>query len=190
MEFISERVSVERHKDRTTVVISARPAPLQHTLLVTWLVAWTLCGAYFIHSLVTTGDAELRRGLLIMLAFWAYFELHVVRTFLWRTRGFELWRVQGGVLTVKQSLWRFGRAHDYFVENIEGFGPLNHDKNSWKWQVNDSFWNRGMERLGFTHTGRKVAMGRGLNDQEAAALLRTMDRTLKESRKAQQATAS
>ena len=128
MEFISERVSVERSAGRTSVVISARPTPLQRTLLVTWLVAWTCCGAYFVYTLVNGVDAELRRGLLVMLAFWAYFEFHVLRTFLWRTRGFELWRLVGGVFTVKQSLWRFGKARDHFVDNMEDFGLLAEDK--------------------------------------------------------------
>ncbi len=43
------------------------------------------------------------------------------------------------------------------MENIQRFGLLTIDETSWKWQVVDSFWTRGGERLGFEHLGKKVA---------------------------------
>jgi hypothetical protein len=183
MEFVSDRVSVERTVGALSVVISARPTPLQRSLLLAWVTAWTLCGAYFLFELTRVTSAELRQGLVVMLAFWAYFEFHVVRTLLWRLKGFELWRLKEGRLTVKNSVWRYGKANDYFVENIQRFGPLAIDEGSWKWQLNDSFWNRGAERLGFEYQGRKVAMGRGLTAEEGQRLARLMTEGLKQARK-------
>lgn len=183
MEFISDRVSVERTPQALSVVITARLPSLQRALLLAWTTVWTLCGLYYIQELRHTADPDLQRGLPIMIAFWAYFEFHVLRTLLWRTFGFEVWRLKDGVLTVKNSLWRYGKAHDYFVDNIQQFGPLNIDEGSWKWQLNDSFWNRGAERIGFEHLGRKVAIGRGLTAREATDMNLVMTAALKRARK-------
>lgn len=185
MEFISERVSVERKPDAISVVISVRLPSMQRALLLAWATAWTLCGLYFLSELFRTTDPDLKKGLLVMLAFWAYYEVSVVRTLLWRLRGFELWRVKNGVLTVKNSVLRYGKANDYFVTNIQRFGPLNVEESSWKWQMSDSFWTRGAERIGFEHNGKKVAIARGVDAKEAAGLVRVMSEALKRARKAE-----
>jgi hypothetical protein len=102
---------------------------------------------------------------------------------LWRLKGFELWRLKGGSLTVKDSILGYGRANEYFVENIQRFGPITVDETSWKWQLNDSFWVMGGERLGFEHMGRKVAVGKGLTREETQRLAPVLDRALKEARR-------
>ena len=118
-----------------------------------------------------------------MLAFWAWFELGIGRVVLWRLKGFELWRLKEGTLTIKDSIFGYGRAHDYFVDNIQSFGAIQVDETSWKWQLNDSFWVIGGERLGFEHAGKKVAMGKGLSKEETVRVAQVMERALKSARK-------
>lgn len=185
MESISERVSTDTPAGGgLSVVIGNRLPRKQLFLLIGWLVAWTLCGIAFAYQLALGENKDLRLQILILLAFWLYFEVRILRVVLWRTKGFELWRVQGGELTVKDSLFRFGKANRYFVANIQRFGLLNIDKDSWKWQMSDSFWTRGAEQLGFEYQGKKVAFGRGLTEAEAKALARQLAAALKQERKA------
>lgn len=190
MEYLSERVSVERDAGRTSVVISARPSKKKEALLVSWTIAWILCGAYiaYARSEMAVGD-PLRQYLLAFLAFWAYFLLKVGRATLWRLKGFELWRIKDGSLTIKNSLFGYGKAQVYFVENIQRMGLLNIDPSSWKAQWNDSIWVVGGERLGFEHLGRQVAFGKGLNDQEARDLLHVLKEALREERRNKATTA-
>ena len=184
MEFISERVSVEQKADGLSVVISARLPRTKEALLVAWFVTWTLCGAYFIYELTQPqADPKTRQGLLLMVAFWVWFEIRIGRVVLWRLKGFELWRLKGGSLTVKDSILGYGRAHEYFVQNIQRFGPIEVDESSWKWQLNDSFWVMGGERIGFEHVGKKIAIGKGLTRQEAERTAQVLDRALKAARK-------
>ncbi len=105
---------------------------------------------------------------------------------LWRLKGFELWRLKEGSLTIKDSIIGYGRANEYFVENIQRFGLIPVDETSWKWQLNDSFWVMGGERMGFEHMGKKVVMGKGLTIEEAQRLAPVLDRALKEARKRDQ----
>lgn len=179
MEFISERVSVVRKPTSLSLVITTRLEGFQRALLLAWVTMWTFCGVYFIYELGRTSDPDMRRMLWVMVAFWVYYEFQVLRTLAWRLFGFEKWLLKEGVLTIKNSLWNFGKAHDYFVENIEDFGLLKIDPLSWKWQVANSFWSRGAEHIGFTYMGRKLAAGRGLTSQEAERVVQFMEPTLR-----------
>lgn len=184
MEFISERVSIERPGNGLSVVIANRPRRMQTFLLVAWLLAWTFCGMVFFREAGRNGDPSLRIPYIILIAFWLYFEVRILRVALWRTKGFELWRIKDGEFTIKDSLFGYGKANRYFIDNIRRFGLLNMDEASWKWQMSDSFWTRGAERLGFEYQGKKMAFGRGLTKQEADALAHVVDKELKRERKA------
>lgn len=183
MEFISERVSTEQRPDGLSVVIGARLSRGREALLVAWALAWLCCGAVLLWELYKLPNGPMRTYLAVFLGFWAWYAWRIGGVVLWRLKGFELWRLKEGVLTVKDSVLGYGRANDYFVENIRRFGLLNIDERSWKWQVNDSFWVKGGERIGFEHAGRKVVIGKGLTRTEAERLARLLDRALADQRR-------
>jgi hypothetical protein len=183
MEYLSERVSVDRKDGRTSVVISARLPGTKQTMLVTWFAAWVLCGLYVVYARTQLPEGDVaRQYFLVFLAFWAYFAVLVGKAVLWRMKGFELWRVKNGTLTVKDSLFGYGKATPYFVDNIQKLGMLNVDPRSWKWQLNQSGWVIGGERLGFEHLGKKVMFGKGLSEEEARQLVPLLKRALTEER--------
>ncbi|HMC97879.1 MAG TPA: hypothetical protein VKG92_09505 [Flavobacteriales bacterium] len=152
--------------------------------MIAWFLAWTCCGAYIIYARTQAAAGDpLRQFLLAFIAFWAYFELRIGRAMLWRLKGFELWRIKNGTLTIKDSLFGYGRANDYFVDNIRRLGLLAVDQRTWKWQLNQSFWVIGGERLGFEHLTKKVVFGKGLTDDEALALVPMLKHALLQERK-------
>ena len=87
------------------------------------------------------------------------------------------------MLTIKDEILGYGRANDFFVENIQKLGPIDLDRTSWKWQLNDSFWVMGGERLGFEHLGKNIAFGKSLTDAEAKRVLVILQEALKKARK-------
>lgn len=184
MEFLSERVSVDRKDGRTSVVISARYPRSKEAVLVAWTIAWMLCGAYVINARTELAEGDpLRQYLLVFLAFWLYFMLKVGRATLWRLKGFEVWRIKDGALTIKDSLFGYGKATTYFVDNIQKFGAIDIDPSSWKFQWDTSIWVIGGERLVFEHLGKKVVFGKGLNEEEAKKLIVVLKNALKQERK-------
>jgi hypothetical protein len=186
MEYLSERVSVDRQADRTSVVISARVGRVKERLLLVWVLAWALCGAYVFYLLPGIPKGEpLRQFLLVFLAFWVYFLIKIGKAALWRLKGFELWRIKNGTLTIKDSLFGYGKATDHFVDNIQKLGLINEDPASWKWQWNQSSWVIGGERLGFEYLGRKVVFGKGLTEEEARRLVPILKDALKQQLKMQ-----
>ncbi|MCB0793382.1 MAG: hypothetical protein KDB88_01475 [Flavobacteriales bacterium] len=178
MRFLSDRVSMEETEGATSVVISARLKPAARTLLVTWTLAWTLCGAYMMWELIRMPPGEIRQYLLVFMAFWLYFEIRIGRALLWRLYGFELLRIKDGVFTIKDSIWGFGTARDHFLENVNDLRVLDIDEASWKWQMNESFWVIGGERLQFEHLGRTQAFGKGLTAEESRAVLKELQRAI------------
>lgn len=183
MEFISERVSVERQADGLSVVISARLPRGKEALLIAWFLAWLMCGTFIAKEVIQLPQSQMRSFFFAFLAFWVWFVLRIGRVVLWRLKGFELWRLKGGVLTIKDSIFGYGRANDYFVANIQRFGPIVVDETSWKWQLNDSFWVMGGERVGFEHVGKKVVIGKGLTREEGERAAQVLSRALKGERK-------
>lgn len=184
MEFISERVSFDRSGDRLSVVITPRLSRGKQTLLLTWVLAWTFIGIYVIYERTRLPEGDpLRQYLLAFLAFWAYFEFQVGRALLWRLKGFELWRVKEDVFTLKDSILGFGKANNYFIQNIQKLDVMEIDEASWKWQMNESIWLMGGERIQFEHLGKKVAFGKGLTPEEAKQLVPVLKHALKVARK-------
>lgn len=186
MDFISQRVSVEERTDGISVVISARLTRGKEAMLVSWCIAWLLCGGYIAYEIAQMPHGEIRSFFLAFMAFWLWFAFRIGRVALWRLRGFELWRLKEDRLTIKDSIFGYGRANDYFVENIQGLGLITVDEADWKWQLNDSFWVMGGERLGFEYLGKKVAFGKGTTREEAQRAAHVLERALKKARKAAQ----
>lgn len=183
MEYLSERVSVDRKEGRTSVVISARTSRGKRAMLVAWSLAWIACGIIVIVERARLPQADpARQYMLAFLAFWAYFAVVTGRAVLWRLKGFELWRIKDGTLTIKDSLFGYGRATSYFADNIRKLGLITVDPTSWKWQWDQSVWVIGGERLGFEHLGKKVVFGKNLTEEEARRLVPILKGALKEER--------
>lgn len=183
MQFVSERVSIDRSAGRLSIVVSPRLSRGKEALLVSWVIAWVACGAYVMYEAWHMTPGRERQFVLAFLAFWLYFLIRIGRVALWRLKGFELLRVKDGVLTIKNSILGFGKARDHFAENIIRLSLLEIDPKSWKWQFNESFWVMGGERLCFEHIGRQVVFGRGLTDEEARQVLALLKAALTRERK-------
>jgi hypothetical protein len=183
MEFVSERVSIERKGEQLSMVISPRLSRMQEALLVAWNVAWWICGVFILVELFRMPAGSQRSFVIAFMAFWLWFAFRIGRVMLWRLKGFELLRLKDGRFTIKDSILGYGRANDYFLENIQRFGALSIDESSWTWQLNDSFWVMGAERLGFEHLGRKVVFGKGLTHDEAQRLMTIIEAALRKARR-------
>jgi hypothetical protein len=182
---VSPSISFDRSPGRLSVVISARASAPKRYLLLLWLLAWLACGIIVILERRQIGASDpMRQFLLAFLAFWAYYLVVIGKALLWRWFGMELWRVKDGILVIKDSVFGFGRATSYFVDNIQALGLLKVDPSSWKAQWNNSLWVVGGQRLGFEHIGRKVIFGKGLDEADARRLAALLKEVFREQRAA------
>lgn len=183
MEFISDKVSIDDTDERCSVVIEQRVHGWKRTLFITWFVFWSLCGVYFIMALALEPARETKLIVALFLVFWAYYAWKIGNALMWRLRGVEQWRIADGVLTVKDSINGYGKAKEYFVENITGFEVMDVDERSWKWQMSNSPWQIGGERVSFTYQGKTVALGKGLSASAANKVVKKVRRAIQRERK-------
>lgn len=185
MEFISDSVSIDDKDGRFSVVIEQKLTGWKKSLFVTWFLFWSFCGVFFIMALVTEPTRETKIGLVVMLVFWGYYSWKIGKALMWRLKGVEQWRVKDGLLTVKDSINGYGKAKEFFADNISKLGVMDIDETSWKWQMSNSFWQIGGERIGFEHHGKRIAIGKGLSAEDAKRVVKKLDRILRSSRQDQ-----
>lgn len=186
MEFISDNVSIDKDEERLSVVISQTlPTGWKRTLFLIWFVFWSLCGVFLIIGLVSEQQRENKLFIAVMLAFWLYYAWRIGKALRWRMRGMEQWLVKGDKLTIKNSISGYGKAKSYFLENISDFKALEIDESSWQWQMSNSIWQIGGERIAFHYNGKLISIGKGLSKKSANDLVKQVSSRLAKARKEQ-----
>lgn len=184
MKYIGERISYTQTNDDLTVVISARIPGFQEALMAAWLVSWTGIGAYFIYELgYVEHERDFQIGMFVMVAFWAYFEFRIGKAFIWKRFGKELIRVTKDRLIYKRSIFSYGKAGNYFLENIKNFGIIKKEERTFKEVMGNSFWLIGTETIGFDYQYKHVKVGLKLEEEESSRLGRLLSDNIRKFRK-------
>lgn len=166
---ISERISYKKHEGYTTVVISPRLEEKKQFLLTFWIFAWTFCGLVFISQLFVGHSEKMMFGLMVLIAFWLYYEYRIGYVWMWRRKGMELIKIEEGKLIYKRSLKTYGKAFEFYIDNIRNLG-VEEKKPAFSNVLADSFWVIGGERLRFDYQNKEVKIGVQLSDEEAEKL--------------------
>ena len=117
MKLIGDRVSYKVHEDYSTIVISTNIDKWKETLLLTWLLGWTICGSVFFYFLFA-GDFVTREEklmLLVMCVFWLFFQIRIGKAYLWRKSGMEFIRIDKDLMTIKKSIKRVWEGYTVSV---------------------------------------------------------------------------
>jgi hypothetical protein len=171
VKFLSKQVSYRVKPDGCSIVISGKTDKWKESLLAVWMLAWTICGVYFVIELFAGHPRETVMALVIMLFFWLYFEIKIGRALLWRLWGFEQLLFRKGNFSIKRSIRGYGKVHNYFTDNIERFSPVELSGRSFLAFMENSFWIVGGERIYFDYLGRKIGLGRQVDDETRTKLM-------------------
>ncbi|MFT6845000.1 MAG: hypothetical protein ACJAUV_001190 [Flavobacteriales bacterium] len=179
MRFIGEKISHQKQEGVFTAVISPKIAGIKETLLLTWLLAWTFCGVFFIAQLFGTDPRETKLALSVMVVFWVYFEFRIGKAYLWRKYGLERLMIKDGSLLIKNDIKGFGKAKTFFVDNVQHLGLIKTSNKNFFNFMNSSFWVIGGETIGFECLNKPVTLGQNLSKQDATTLIRLLESELK-----------
>src|SRR5687767_8964812 len=92
MDIISDRISILRKPGVLSIVILPTTNRRNLALMLLWLLAWSVCGLIVFASYFSVTDKEAKLFVIIYLSFWAYFEVSIMRAFIWKRFGKEkLW---------------------------------------------------------------------------------------------------
>jgi hypothetical protein len=183
MKWIGNRISWKDQSNKTTVVITPKKEGWQVALFFAWMMMFTGVGVIVIYQLF--GDVTRDEVLMyvVFLSFWMYFEVKLGKAFLWLAKGREYIKLNDESISVKKSIFNYGKASVLYYENISKFQLKERDKATYKTVFENSFWVVGGERFELIEKNKTVAFGRKLEDQDAKLLFRIIEKRLNQNRK-------
>lgn len=186
---IGNRISSKDHENgATTIVVLPKRELWKEALLTLWLAGFTFIGAVAIYILVTgvqqlNAVADITQAdydnqkiyLLVFIGFWFYFEFKVARSWFWYRFGKELLKIDQTGLSIKKSIFGYGKAKSYLLENIKKFSLIKEEENNFGNFFENSFWSLGTDKLTFEYFGKVKTFGRRVEDEEGRLLQRLID---------------
>lgn len=167
MKWIGERISFVDDKQKTTFVIYPESKGIVKSLMGAWFAMWIAIGSIIIWSyFVFELKEQLKLILIIFLVFWLYYAVKVGRSFFWILWGKELIKVNEAALVYKRSIKNYGKATNYYLENIKKIRMYQPKETSLQAVWENSPWVRGGERIEFDYMGKTIRLGRKLNDRD------------------------
>ena len=171
MRFISERISIQEDKHRLSVIILGQMGRWKESLLLFWLLAWSFSGAVFLFYFLFDTPYQYSLPMFILIAFWAYFEIKIIRVFLWRRSGFEHIEFNDELFSFENNLKGFGKKQKFDVREIDEFIGINQSNKNFFAFMDQSFWVIGGDQIYFKYNNKDIIFGKQIDKKEEKALL-------------------
>lgn len=192
IKWIGDRISTKDHQDHTTIIIYPKKEKVKEFLLLLWVLGFTFVGIYMFYLLLWGLDDVLVNGddveeirdkqkiyLIVFLGFWIYFEYKTVMALLWYKFGKELIKIDDVAVSIKRSIFSYGKASRYLFENIKDFKTVEQDNTTFSHFFDNAYWTIGTDALSFSYFGKTKLFGRRLDEKSAKLLLRFIDDRVK-----------
>ncbi|MDI9341986.1 MAG: hypothetical protein QM534_15545 [Sediminibacterium sp.] len=179
MKVLGKRVSILKKDDLLSIVILPTTDKRKLGLLFLWLMAWTVCGIIVFANYFKLQNKDAKLFIIIYLSFWAYFEVKIMRAFLWKRFGKEKIWIKAGFLNYQREINKRGKVKDFDLELITDLKLIELHHSSWSDTINQSFWIKGGERLQFQCQAKTVTFGMQLTDEEARGVLQEIKQFIK-----------
>lgn len=185
MKWIGKRISYVDNDTKTTIVITPENVGFYKAMIGAWFAMWTVIGITMIWAWNTfemkpTVRDTLSIMFLIFMLFWAYYLIRVGRMFFWLLYGSENLKLDKIALTIKTSIKGYGKARQFYLENIQKVRINMPKEGSFQATWENSPWIRGGERLEFDYMGKTIRFGRKLNEQEAKQLFQLLTKKVED----------
>ncbi|MCU0361263.1 MAG: hypothetical protein MUF75_11200 [Bacteroidia bacterium] len=174
MKILGERISIVKKQNLLSIVILATNDKRKLAMMFLWLLAWSVCGVIVMINYFQISNEKAKLFLLIYLSFWAYFEVSIVRAFIWRKYGKEKLWIKDGILHYHREINGKGKVKEFQPELIREFKILDVRPSNLIDSLNQSFWVRGGERLEFLHQAKTIRLGMQISDEQARTVFNEM----------------
>jgi hypothetical protein len=178
MKWIGERVSFKDNKESVTFVIYPPKVGFKKNLVLIWFILWLLIGGYVSTQFFYEYSEQEKIALFIFMAFWLYFAVRVLKALLYLFKGREYIKVDKTALRVKKATGRYGKAKQYFLENITKFRVNEMKSTSFQKIFEDSIWVKGTDRMQFEYLGKHYSFGRKLNEKDAKLMFQIITKRI------------
>lgn len=181
MKWIGERISYIDHETKTTIIVTPEKVGAAKALIGAWFFMWAAIGATLIWYFFTMKPTQQEQIIIgVFMAFWVYYFTRIGRMFFWLLWGKEYLKIDKIGLTIKSSIKDYGRAKQYFIENIKKVKVQMPEQKSLQSAWENSPWIRGGERIEFEYMGKSIRFGRKLKENEAKQLFQLITKRIDE----------
>lgn len=178
MKWIGDRISIVEGKETTTLVIYPEKKLWKNALLYAWFSMFTVIGILIITQFFQDYSKEIKLVLIVFMAFWSYFFVRVGRAVLWNAKGKELMKLNDQAFIIKKSIFGYGKANEFFYENIKKIRLYEPDRNSFEDYFQNVNFFVGGERLIFEYKGKEIRFARKINDKDAKLLFQFLTKNI------------
>ena len=179
MKSIGERISIKSSAEQATIVISSTIASWKEALMAAWLVCWLICLGFFFAETFKPQPNQQLIILFVIIVFMIYYALRIGKAFAWRRVGMEYIKLTDEALTYKRSIRKFGKAHVFYLENIQDLAIVTKEDGSITKALENSFWVLGGERISFKYFDRTIRIGIQLSDNDAEEFAKWLNQRIK-----------
>jgi hypothetical protein len=167
MKLLGERISMVKKENLLSIVILANNSKGKLAAMFLWLLAWSVCGLIVMINYFQITDEKAKLFMIVYLSFWAYFEVSILRAFIWRKYGKEKIWIKQGLFCYQREVNGRGKIREFNPELIREFKILDVRATNLIDSLNQSFWVRGGERLELMHQAKTLRFGMQISDEQA-----------------------
>lgn len=174
MKWIGERISFVDRKDEITVVIYPPNIGGKKIALIIWTILWYAVGGAVLSQLFYDYSQQEKIFMIVFLSFWLYYAVRVTRTLVYISYGREYIKLDKTALRIKKATGKYGKANQYFLENISKFETFELKDSSFQAVYENSPWVRGTDKIQFQYLGKTISFGRKLSAKDADVLYKLL----------------
>lgn len=178
MKWIGERISVVEGKETTTIVIYPENSTWKSVLLYSWFSMYTTIGVLVSLQFFEDYTKEQKMILFVFMAFWLFFFFKIGKAVLWQAKGKELMKLNDQAFTIKKSIFNYGKANEYFYENIKKIRVYEPTTNGFEDYFQNVYFFVGGEKLVFDYAGKEIRFARKLNEKDTKLLFQYLTKTI------------
>ena len=180
MKWIGERISFVDKKDHITFVIYPPKIGIKLHLIISWVILWYIIGGVVFSQLFGDYEEKEKIILIVFLSFWLYYAVKVTKTLAYLIWGREYLKLDPTSLRIKRATGKYGKAKQYFLENISKFSIYELKENSFQASYEKSDWVMGTNKLHFEDLGKTISFGRKLNEKDATLLFKLITKRIEQ----------
>lgn len=175
---MKNRISQEKKNDGLLIKVKAYYEEGKQKQLLIWLLAFTLSGLFIAYQLFGDEPQEIKKFILIFLAFWLYFEYKIIKVYRWRKSGEEQFWITADHFHYGRTYNNRGILKPYRKELVNQVRSINIEKGKLLQTFFDSYWVIGDETLMFSVNGKVIGCGMRLSENESKKLMQYLNQAI------------
>jgi hypothetical protein len=178
---IGNRIRYVEDDDELRIEIQSGAENHKVNILLGWLILWIVVGISMVYYLFTQEITEQNTKIVIYVffGFWLYYFYKVFRSYRWLSKGVEDLVLDKEFFVITNRVGRRGLPIRYPIKEISKITIRQVEVKSFQYQMENSFWVIGGDRLQFNSGNSSIFFGKRLEEQEARKLIKLINERLK-----------